>query len=491
MKTSICAIIKNEQRFLKEWIEWHLNIGFDAIHLFEDKDSISHEFICNEYDNVFLRRYENDIEVQKILNSNGSSVSQLSLYNWFGDTYKSIYDWVAFIDIDEFITFADNYDLKQLCNEFEPHSCVLLSWKIMGASGHIKRPTCGVVEAYTQEEKPIKRDTNYLFKSMCNLNRWKGMSSSLHVANGFVNTNHNTNKNERYYNKAWINHYFSKSWEDWCDRIYLRGGTQQGHRLLYDFFLANPSMNHLADFLIKSKLQDIPNGTYRVEYNKGLIAGGNIKKITKLNNSIYFEPADYIGKNILIIGNKPVEQLSDDAINYINSFDIIIRSNGMNNLNQTGGRVDWWWLNVWNWETLKNNLGDRDYSGVSIIFTDKNSERLVTKSTIFNKLAKIKNNVLQYFTKQDSSKLFNQEKHWIIDKKSTVPTTDVICLSYFVNTLKAANIHLACLDIDEREQLFKTHPNWANTWHKNVGGLEAKYIKELIENKMIKYVELK
>ena len=31
---SICAIIKNEHEYLKEWIDYHLNIGFDSIFLY-------------------------------------------------------------------------------------------------------------------------------------------------------------------------------------------------------------------------------------------------------------------------------------------------------------------------------------------------------------------------------------------------------------------------------------------------------------------------
>lgn len=42
-----------------------------------------------------------------------------------------------------------------------------------------------------------------------------------------------------------------------------------------------------------------------------------------------FRLKDYQNKNILIIGNKPIKQLSKEQIDFINSFDIIIRINGM------------------------------------------------------------------------------------------------------------------------------------------------------------------
>lgn len=280
---SICAIIKDEHRFLEEWIEWHLGIGFDAIHLFEDKGSKSHEEICAKYSNVYLRRYDTDNNVQYILRHQESSERQTDLYNWFGDRYNSVYDWVAFIDADEFIMFSDNYDLNKLCDEFEPYPAVLLNWRMMGASGHIKRPTCGVMEAYTIEEEPVEMDKLYLWKSFCNLSRWKGIKK-VHDGVGAVNTNHNENTAEWHYNKAWINHYFTKSWEDWCDRIYNRGGTVAGHRRLADFFELNKSMEYLKDSLIGEVIEKIPKGTYWIDRN-GTIAGGNVKKIALLNRN--------------------------------------------------------------------------------------------------------------------------------------------------------------------------------------------------------------
>ena len=151
MKTAICAIIKDEHLFLEEWIGWHLGLGFDAIHLFEDKDSKSHKEICKKYNNVYLRRYDDDEEVKNILECQGSSHRQKVLYDYFARQSKEVYDWVGFFDLDEFVMFADGYNLDKLCVEFEPYSAVLLNWKMMGASGHINRPRTRVVESYTQE----------------------------------------------------------------------------------------------------------------------------------------------------------------------------------------------------------------------------------------------------------------------------------------------------------------------------------------------------
>lgn len=277
---SICAIIKDEHLFLEEWITWHLGLGFDAIHLFEDKGSKSHEEICAKYSNVYLRRYENDEQVQELLEAQGSSSRQHVLYDWFAREYKDIYDWTAFIDLDEFIVFNGNYDLNKLCDEFKEYSAVYLNWKMIGASGHISRPKCGVMEAYTMECEFPGNDKMWAQKSFVNLKKFIGFKD-LHRAFGAVNTNHSTNPHELCYDKVSLNHYFTKSLEDWIDRIYHRGGTQNGHRRLCHFFECNPTMKYLEDNVTYKYSQKIPNGSYRV--NGGIIAGGNTHKILLLN----------------------------------------------------------------------------------------------------------------------------------------------------------------------------------------------------------------
>lgn len=491
MKTAICAIIKDEHLFLKEWIDWHLGLGFNAIHLFEDKGSKSHEEIAKEYNNVFLRRYEDDEEVQELLMADGSCSRQLVLYTWFGDTYKNIYDWVAFIDIDEFINFTEDYNLQKLCDEFEPHSTVLLNWKFMGASGHIKRPTCGVVKAYTKEEPPMRIERFHLHKSFCNLKRWCGFTNCLHRGANYVNTNHENDHMTLYYTKAWINHYFTKSWEDWCDRIFKRGDVQKAHRILSDFFDANPSMEKYKRDLIASRSHLIPKGTYKLD-RKGLIAGGNVNKIMQLNGEKSLSPIEYSGKKILLIGNKPIKQLTDEQISIINSYDIIVRCNGMNNKTSTGDRVDWWWLNVWDWRTIKENLqtSNTNYSNVDVIMIDSNSQKFVNERSLYMNLPKMATNKTIVYTKQSSTKLYDQDEYWVVDRSCTVPTTDVICLSYLLNKYIFSEITVACLDIDGREELFKTHPNWKDTWHKNVGGLEKDYIMSKVAEGKLKLLEL-
>ena len=50
--------------------------------------------------------------------------------------------------------------------------------------------------------------------------------------------------------KAHINHYFTKSWEEWKRKILDRGDAMPGHRKIDEFFLLNPDLNDIKDKLI-------------------------------------------------------------------------------------------------------------------------------------------------------------------------------------------------------------------------------------------------
>ena len=219
---------------------------------------------------------------------------------------------------------------------------------------------------------------------------------------------------------------------------------------------------------------------------------GNINKIKALNKNKFPRPINFIDKRILLIGNKPVEKLTNEQTAIINSYDIIVRCNGMNNKSATGNRADWWWLNVWDWDEIKENLqrSQTDYSNVDIIMIDKNTSQLVNERSLYINLPNMKTDKTLVYTQQSSTCLFDQDKFWEVDSSCTVHTTDIVCLSYLLNKYIFSEITITCLNIEDREELFKTHPNWSGTWHKNVGGLERDYIKSKVAEGKLKILEL-
>jgi hypothetical protein len=53
------------------------------------------------------------------------------------------------------------------------------------------------------------------------------------------------------YKTIWLNHYFTKSWDEWCEMILKRGDIIKGHRKITDFFEINPDMEYLKKDILK------------------------------------------------------------------------------------------------------------------------------------------------------------------------------------------------------------------------------------------------
>lgn len=137
--TAVCVIVKDESLFLKEWIYYHYMIGFEKFILFNNDSSdniygILHELI-----------FSNIVDIYDI---SGNHIQEKA-YTCCIEMYKGHIDWIAFIDVDEFIVMQQCLDIRIFLSEYADYAGLSLHWKMFGSSGHISRPKGLVVENYT------------------------------------------------------------------------------------------------------------------------------------------------------------------------------------------------------------------------------------------------------------------------------------------------------------------------------------------------------
>ena len=134
-KSCICSIINNDQKYLSEWIDHMLSLGFDDIYLYEDYQSNSHSYIVDKYDNVHLKRVS---ELENF--NNEDNFTHKNLYNWFINQYNIYYEWCLFCNINEFLQLKEGYDLNTFYDEHDklPHRVVIIYWKVFNGNGYIK-----------------------------------------------------------------------------------------------------------------------------------------------------------------------------------------------------------------------------------------------------------------------------------------------------------------------------------------------------------------
>ena len=128
MKAVICAIAKYEYNYIREWVEYHINLGFDKIVIYDNNDlngerydELLSDFIKNEQ--VELRDVRDERAMQRVV------------YNAFYQ--EDDFDWVAFIDIDEFISpnRTKYKNIKKFLEKNSNSDAIFLYWQTYGDSG--------------------------------------------------------------------------------------------------------------------------------------------------------------------------------------------------------------------------------------------------------------------------------------------------------------------------------------------------------------------
>lgn len=282
MKYAIVCQIKDERLYVEEFAEYHLNLGFDDIFFFEDYGSVSHKDLFENNPHVHI----NTLEDVGVANYWGTT-TQIHLYNIMLHRFKSEakYDWVAFIDVDEFIVFDKGYNLDKLAKEFDDYAGVWLAWKMYDANGHIKRPEGKVMDNYTHA---VEETWNHIIdgdgckwnkKSFVNIkkaNSW----INIHEIDGGCDVEFNDDiKAWKIFKKAWINHYFSKSWEDFCNGVQHRGNMANSCRSYDSFFRQNEDLRPLAMKLINEQRYIHSIDLMWLSHRFGILSGGNLVDI--------------------------------------------------------------------------------------------------------------------------------------------------------------------------------------------------------------------
>ena len=245
--------VMNEQPYLKDWIEWHLNLGFTKIFIFEDLDSETHEDICKNYSDVILQpilSLFDDEEKPYVVKMKQEGKYRQTMYckraiMKIKEEYGG--KWIASTDVDEFIELKDKtISLSDALDKYSDYDGILIKWHNYNSNGSINKPTYDkpIWEIYTTPCGHLKSDErNGHYTKVCyNMKRLnEKLIWGVHTI---------PSKNTVIVDDMWLNHYFTKSLEEWCDKLYKRGMFCK-YRKIDDWFELNPDVDrsNIAFFL--------------------------------------------------------------------------------------------------------------------------------------------------------------------------------------------------------------------------------------------------
>ena len=119
----ICTFVRNQNLYIKEFIDFYQKIGVNKIFLYDNNDENGEKF------NDLLKEYIDNNTVS-IINWRGKNNENEKMMD---DCYKNNYnkyDWLIFYSIDEYIHIKDYYDIKSFLSEqkFDNCECIYLNW---------------------------------------------------------------------------------------------------------------------------------------------------------------------------------------------------------------------------------------------------------------------------------------------------------------------------------------------------------------------------
>lgn len=165
---AIISVIRNEGRFLDEWIAFHWLQGVRKFVLFDDESEDGTSKILDKYikQNIVDYRTVNR-SAPHLARKKGHKGLKMDYINacleemWVARDEYGL-DWVMFSDVDEFVYAKDSH--MSLAQVLEAHYtgqiCVNIFRKDFGSSGHISRPGSGlVIENYIQSASHYRAST--------------------------------------------------------------------------------------------------------------------------------------------------------------------------------------------------------------------------------------------------------------------------------------------------------------------------------------------
>lgn len=133
---SVCAIFKNEAKYLKEWIEFNSIIGIDHFYMYN-----------NNSEDDFLSVLSPYVEMGRVtLIDWPHNQKQMECYMDCIERFSSETKWIGFIDIDEFIVPKSTDNIYDFLEQFEKNrGSVKIYWRLFGSSGMMDRDANGLV----------------------------------------------------------------------------------------------------------------------------------------------------------------------------------------------------------------------------------------------------------------------------------------------------------------------------------------------------------
>ncbi len=256
----ICSIGKNENLYVKEFIDYYLSLGVKKIIIYDNNDIDGENF-----NDIIKDEYLKKVD---IIDVRGMTSIQIPIYNYCYKNNYDNYNWIGFIDFDEYLYIKNNENINSYLSNKRFSECelVFFNWMIYNHNDIIKYDNRSLSERFK-----ISKQLYIQGKSFVRGGINKLLIPSTHIPGINIYSFCNS-KGEKIYpvnflnNKieisplAYIKHYYTKTAEEFCNKI--NKGNAHFHKnhpkyiesiesIIYLFFLWNNITKEKIELLEK------------------------------------------------------------------------------------------------------------------------------------------------------------------------------------------------------------------------------------------------
>ena len=251
---TLCAIAKNEGRYLQEWIEYHKMLGVEKFFIYDNDSADNTREILQPYIDTNLVEY---------CYFPGKKM-QLKAYANCVRKHKRHTKYLGFLDIDEFIVPIKHKTISDYLKSLGRFSGVQMNWLVYGSGGAKKREKGFVIERFKDHSLPDHKLNRHIKVILNPRLILRFFSAHRPVIFGrYIDSNGNITKKSFWdrtpvSNQIRINHYAIKSYEEFLEKR-SRGRARFNRERGLDYF-----DNYDLNDIINDSMMD----KYIVEFKK-------------------------------------------------------------------------------------------------------------------------------------------------------------------------------------------------------------------------------
>ena len=178
---AFCAIVKSEEAYLHEWIDYHAALGVTHFYLYDNIGPA--ELVLHPQDLLAVDKKEVQISIQHWPGAAQQSAAYRDCATQLQRAQQSSSSspyWVGFLDVDEFVVLNQHDTMPQFLQDHCPTGAVSMNWALMGSSGQQVYRPLPVTQRFQDRVASVKgRHYEQLIKTFARIQDIKTTSGAL------------------------------------------------------------------------------------------------------------------------------------------------------------------------------------------------------------------------------------------------------------------------------------------------------------------------